>query len=144
VTNPPDQPTPGDPLQQGGGATPPPQQQPAAPAAPTGPPPGYQATTPAPYASTPIPQAPGNPGLAVAGLVLGIISLLAPIICGVFSLPIGIAGIICSVLGRNQARERGVSTSMATAGLVCSIIGTVLAVLFAIVIGAIVISTNSS
>jgi hypothetical protein len=87
---------------------------------------------------------PGQPGIAIAGLVLGIISILSPILCGVFALPVGVAGIICSILGRNQARERGVPTNMATAGLVCSIIGTVLAIIFAIAIGAVIISTHSS
>jgi Domain of unknown function (DUF4190) len=87
---------------------------------------------------------PGQPGLATAGLVVGIVSILAPILCGVFSLPIGIVGIILSVMGRNQARERGVPTNMATAGLVCSIIGTILAVLFAILIGALVVAGNNS
>jgi hypothetical protein len=90
-----------------------------------------------------IPQQPGQPGIVVAGLVLGIISILAPILCGVFALPIGIAGIICSYIGRNQARERGLPTSMATAGLICAIIGTVLSVLLAILIGTLVITTSS-
>jgi hypothetical protein len=89
-------------------------------------------------------QAPGQPGIAIAGLVLGILSILSPILCGVFALPVGIAGIICSVMGRNQARERGLPTNLATAGLVCSIIGSVLAIIFAIAIGAVIISTHSS
>jgi hypothetical protein len=46
-------------------------------------------------------------------------------------------------MGRNQARERGLPTNMATAGLICSIIGTVLALLFAILIGAIFIASGS-
>jgi Domain of unknown function (DUF4190) len=86
---------------------------------------------------------PGQPGLATAGLVVGIVSILAPILCGVFSLPIGIVGIILSIMGRNQARERGLPTNMATAGLICSIVGTVLALLFAILIGAIFIASGS-
>ena len=58
-------------------------------------------------------------------------------------LPIGIAGIICSYIGRNQARERGLPTSMATAGLICAIVGTVLSVLLAILIGTLIITTSS-
>ena len=75
--------------------------------------------------------------------MLGILSILAPILCGVFALPVGIAGIVCGYIGRNQARERGLPTSMATAGLICAIIGTVLSILFAILVGAIIISSGS-
>jgi hypothetical protein len=107
--------------------------------APAGPPPGYSAP---PGGAVAQPQ--GQPGVAVAGLVLGIISIVSPILCGVFAAPIGIAGIICSVMGRTQARERGLPTNMATAGLICAIIGTVLAIIFAIAIGAVIISTHSS
>ena len=55
----------------------------------------------------------------------------------------GIAGIVCGYIGRNQARERGLPTSMATAGLICAIIGTILSILFAILVGAIIISSGS-
>jgi hypothetical protein len=107
-------------------------------------PPGYAAPPGAQPGAVQYAQQQGQPGVAVAGLVLGILSIIAPILCGVFALPIGIAGIICSYLGRNQARERGLPTSMATAGLICSIIGTVLAILFAIFIGALIIAGNNS
>jgi hypothetical protein len=107
-------------------------------------PPGYAAPPGAQPGAVQYTQQQGQPGVAVAGLVLGILSIIAPILCGVFALPIGIAGIICSYLGRNQARERGLPTSMATAGLICSIIGTVLAILFAIFIGALIIAGNNS
>ena len=50
---------------------------------------------------------------------------------------------MCGVIGRNQARERGLPTSMATAGLICSIIGMLLWILFAILIGAIIVSSGS-
>jgi hypothetical protein len=151
MTNPPD-PTPGDPLGQPppspdpppqGAPPPPPPGQPPPPGVPPAPapPPGYAPAPGAPAAA--IPQQPGQPGVAVAGLVLGIISILAPILCGVFALPIGIAGIICSYIGRNQARERGLPTSMATAGLICAIVGTVLSVLLAILIGTLIITTSS-
>ena len=141
MTNPPD-PTPGDPV----GQPPPPRPSGTPPPAPPGaqpppPPPGYAPAPRAPAAA--IPQQPGQPGIVVAGLVLGIISILAPILCGVFALPIGIAGIICSYIGRDQARGRGLPTSMATAGLVCAIIGTVLSVLLAILIGTLIITTRS-
>ena len=55
---------------------------------------------------------------------------------GLLGIPVGIAGIVCGYIGRNQARERGLPTSMATAGLICAIIGTILGILFAILVGA--------
>ena len=63
-----------------------------------------------------VPVAPSEPGrgLALAGLILGIISILTPF-CGV---PIAFAGIITSVMGRRSVSRR----TMATVGLVLSII----------------------
>lgn len=60
--------------------------------------------------------------MAAASLVLGIVSL----VCSIFSfsfvgLPVGIVGIILSVVAKKSTPKNG----LATAGLVCSIIGTV-------------------
>ncbi|MDP6633477.1 MAG: GYF domain-containing protein [Phycisphaerae bacterium] len=72
------------------------------------------------YAQAPIQTAPqpGN-GMAVAGMVLGIVSV--PFIC---FWPIGlvcaIVGLCLSVLGKNRAREINVGEGMAIAGLVLS------------------------
>jgi hypothetical protein len=68
---------------------------------------------------------------AIAGLVLGIVSVISAIfpICG---LPFGIIGIIVSVLGRRSITRR----TMATAGLVLSIIGIALSVISSILIFA--------
>lgn len=63
--------------------------------------------------------------MAVASLVLGILSL----VCSFFSvwvgLVLGIVGIILGVQGRRLPDARGIGT----AGLVCSIVGTVLSLL---------------
>lgn len=74
---------------------------------------------------------------AVAGLTLGILSLVAVWFSAIVGLALGIVGIVFSVKGRS---ERG-GASMATGGLVCSIIGIVLAavslILTLILIGSI-------
>jgi len=60
----------------------------------------------------------GN-GLAVAGMVLGIVSLV--LICIWFvSLPCAIVGLCLSVVGKNKARETNSGGGMAITGLVLS------------------------
>ena len=66
--------------------------------------------------------------MAVAGLVLGILSLVGGSIPGVNAFPMwlfGIVGIILSAIARKKE-----SSGIATAGLVLSIIGTVLSFIF--------------
>lgn len=73
------------------------------------------------YPGTPTPDQ--NRGLALAGLILGIISLIAWII-PIFGFPFAIVGIILSALGRRSFTRR----RMATWGLVLSIIGLALTI----------------
>jgi hypothetical protein len=64
----------------------------------------------------------------VAGLVLGILSLVGGSIPVANAFPMwlfGIVGIILSSIARTKAQKEGKPTSMATAGLVLSIIGTI-------------------
>ena len=76
-------------------------------------------------------------GLAVAGLVLGICSVVVGLIInGWVGLICGIIGIVLSVMGRNKAKAAGAPTGMGTAGLVLSIIGT--AIIAVVVISAII------
>ena len=59
----------------------------------------------------------GTPGMAVAGLVLGIVSLVLSCTCaGIICGPLGI---VLSIMGNKQKK-----TNVGTAGLICSIIGT--------------------
>jgi hypothetical protein len=81
--------------------------------------------------------------MAVAGLILGILSLVGGLIPGVNAFPMwlfGIVGIILSAIARSKAKKDGQPTSTATAGLVLSIIGTIFAFIFfiicAVIIGA--------
>ena len=70
---------------------------------------------------------PGD-GLAVAGLVFGIISMFTWLLW-FLGLPFSIVGIILSALGRRSARRR----TMATVGLVLSIISLVLAIVLTVI-----------
>ncbi|MBQ8231607.1 MAG: DUF4190 domain-containing protein [Lachnospiraceae bacterium] len=70
--------------------------------------------------------------LAIVGMILGIISILAGC-CGWYSLFLGIPGIICSILARKQGKS-----GMATAGIVCSVIGIILGILMTVLAVAIV------
>lgn len=62
-------------------------------------------------------------GLQTAGLICGIIAIITSCCYGIFGIILGIAGLICSILG-NKDNKSGVGI----AGLVCSIIGLVLGV----------------
>ena len=66
-----------------------------------------------------------NSTLAVAALVLGILSIVFVFIYTWVGLALGIAGVIVSAKARKQSQ-----TKMATAGFVCSIIGLVLSAVF--------------
>lgn len=62
---------------------------------------------------TPAPVADPGKGLAIASLVLGIISLLClPIVTGILGIALG-----------GAAKSKGSKSPMATAGIVCGIIG---------------------
>jgi hypothetical protein len=64
--------------------------------------------------------------MAVAGLILGILSLIGGGIPGVNAFPLwllGLLGIILSAIARSNAKRANQPTGVATAGLVLSIIG---------------------
>jgi len=70
--------------------------------------------------------------MAVAGLILGILSLIGGSIPGVNAFPLwllGIIGIILSSIARSKAKKTNQPTGVATAGLVLSIIGTILSLI---------------
>jgi hypothetical protein len=98
-------------------------------APPPPPQPAYGYAPPSPYPGYGAPMAPPEKGsgLAIAGLVLGIVSLVLSFFwfC---SPPISIVGIVLSALGRRSISRR----TMATVGLVLSIIALGLSLLFAI------------
>lgn len=97
----------------------------------------YQAPAPAPY-QTPHgpPQSQEGNGIAIAAMVLGIISLVLfwipflGLICGVLGAIFGFVG-----LGKSN-RIGGKGKGMAIAGLVCGIIGTLIGVWYVIAVFA--------
>lgn len=95
-------------------------------------PPAY----PAPHPSLAQPgypiQQPGYPydaqptdsnGIAVAGFIVGLVSIFMPLILGVAA---GVTGIILSSIGISRSKFSGRNRGIAVAGLVLAIIGTVL------------------
>lgn len=87
---------------------------------PYGPPPGnpYGPPPGAPYGGPP----PGN-GLAVAGFVLGLLSLLLFLTTWP-AVVLGILGLVFAVIGRSRAKQRGGKhRGLAIAGIILSVIG---------------------
>ncbi|MCX8660156.1 DUF4190 domain-containing protein [Gilliamella sp. B2772] len=79
-------------------------------------------------------------GLAIAGMVCGIISLI-PI--GLKSIVLAIVAIVLSAVAKSDIKTNNKSGSgFATAGIVCGIITLVLWFLFFFVIGSILLSAN--
>jgi hypothetical protein len=128
------------------GYVPPPQAPPAAPpyggfgpypggpGGPGAPGPGaappYQYPPP-PYSPYPLPKT-GN-GKAVAGMVLGIISIVFFWLTVLDAIPV-VLGLIFSILGLNEAKRTGSGRGQAIAGIICSAIGAVFAVIFVVVV----------
>jgi hypothetical protein len=81
-------------------------------------------------------------GMAIAGFVLGIISvcLLCTLYGAISNLVVGGLGITFSLMGRKSTTSRG----LAIAGLVMSIIGVVAALIWAVIIVAIIIASAST
>lgn len=67
-----------------------------------------------------------NNTLAIVGMILGILSILAGC-CGWYGLLLGIPGLICSIISRKNGKS-----GMSVAGIVCSIIGILIGVLMTI------------
>jgi len=77
-------------------------------------------------------------GLGIAGLVLGIISVPLAVMGCTFAVALlfGAVGIILSAIGLSQARRENGAKGITTAGLVVSIVGSVIAVLWFVFLGA--------
>ena len=71
-----------------------------------------------------------NNGLAIAGFVVGLVSIFLNFYCIT-----GIVGLILSILGLKKSKETGKSKSLAIAGIICSIIGIIVGSAFTSVIG---------
>ena len=93
----------------------------------TPPPLGGSGQAPSPPAET------GQPPLAIASLVTGILGILTSWCC--VGWPLSIAAVVTGILGRKQAPERGVSPTMATIGLALGIAGVLIAIAWIAFVG---------
>lgn len=81
--------------------------------------PGYPMQPGYPYGAQPT----DSNGIAVAGFIVGLVSIFMPLILGVAA---GVTGIILSSIGISRSKFSGKNRGIAVAGLVLAIIGTVL------------------
>lgn len=88
---------------------------------------------PPPYHSYGQPR-PGNNGKAIAGLVLGISSIVLCFL-SFFDGVLVVLGLIFSLIGMSETKRPGTSgRGLAVAGLICTIVGAALATLFSVLI----------
>ena len=87
----------------------------------------YQQPVQSPYGA---PVVPGK-GLAIAAMILGIVSL-ALFCLWYLAIPCGIVGLVLGAIAHNKAKAVGMKSGMATAGIVCSAIALGIALLFII------------
>jgi len=86
---------------------------------------------------TPAPASRKNNPMALAGMIMGIISVSVGLCC-CYGFPFNVLGIIFSVIGLSQVKKSNGTQDgrgMAIAGLVCSIVSLVLALFMLIFVG---------
>ncbi|MFZ4668459.1 MAG: DUF4190 domain-containing protein, partial [Microthrixaceae bacterium] len=84
-------------------------------------------------------------GLAIASLVCGILTMVLGFCCGFVGLIPGIAALVTGYLGLRKADEMGGSgKGMAIAGMVLGGIGLVISLIFAIFVGAAMMSSSTT
>lgn len=85
-------------------------------------------------------QNPPGRGLQIAGLVLGIISLV--VIFTWVTAVCGILGVILGGVGMSKAKKMGAPTGMGLAGVICGAIGTIGSIAFLVFIFASISSST--
>lgn len=65
-----------------------------------------------------------NNGLAIAGFVVGIVSIFLNLYCIT-----GIVGLILSILGLKKSKETEKGKALAIAGIICSIVGIIVSII---------------
>lgn len=78
------------------------------------------------YPAYPQPVPVPGKGLGVAGMVLGIISLVFTCCTEYISIPCAVIGLILSVVGLSKAKKAGMKNGCAVAGIVCTCISLVI------------------
>lgn len=86
-------------------------------------------------------------GMAITSMILGICSIPVCMCYGIFSIIIGIVGLVLASLAKKEMASGGYNDSskgMATAGKICSWIGIALGVSYIIIFAAAIIISNST
>ena len=79
-------------------------------------------------------------GLAIAGMVVGIVSIIPALN---FYCITGVVGLVLSILGLKKVKEVGSGKAFAIAGLVCSIVGIVIGIFAIIALATLASAVNS-
>ena len=82
-------------------------------------------------------------GLGIAGMVLGICSILFFCLTWI-DVIIGIVGLVLSAVSYSMAKKAGKKNGMAVAGIACSLIGITIALLYFILIVFEIVNTTTS
>jgi len=95
-----------------------------------------------PYA---MPAAEPKNGLALAAMIVGIVSLVTLILVWFMAIPVGIVAIVLGVVARREASKRaGLGRGQATAAIICGSIALVLSiVVVALMVLVVVSGTNT-
>jgi hypothetical protein len=90
----------------------------------------YGAAPTYPGAGYPTPGQGQNNTLGLIAMIVGIVSIVLGICCGLFSLPASIAAIVLGVLGRNKVTKGEASNGgQAMAGIICGGVAVVIAII---------------
>lgn len=81
-----------------------------------------------PYPSAPPPGRPQSNGLALAGMICGIVSIVLSLLIAFIGIALGIVGLILSLIGRGRATRTGVGGGQATAGIITGAVGIVVGI----------------
>lgn len=92
----------------------------------------------------PPPPVPGMPAGAAAGsaqdsssvaaLVLGVLTMILSLFCGLLAIPSGIAAIVLGVKGRARSQQMGRGSGLAVTGIVLGAVGIAIALIFLVVL----------
>lgn len=90
---------------------------------------------------------PKNETLAIVALVCGIVAFPMMCLCGIFSIPLSIAAVVCGLVGRKKIKESNgqlTGDGMALAGLILGCVAAALSIVGMIAWGALMLGTSST